>query len=1332
MSTNLSHSENDDNNLNNNNINSNNNNNNNPNIKNTNNSSNLRSSSNSNSNSSNSLSNQLNSQQDQNSNISSHSNIENSQQTSITNDNKPNSNTPKIKKNRNRISVSCSICKKRKSKCDRARPVCGSCMKKSIAHLCHYETHSSRQFINNNGNNINQSQSQPNYNSNSSSNQPQQQQPPFSSNYGPPPYYNDHYNIQRQQHPPPQSQPQSQNIPGPAPPPPPFQQQQQGPLPPHTQQYPIPQSPYSSDPINHINNNNNNTYSHPPQAAPPPPPHLLQPPAPPPLQSYSSYNSNHHPSPSAMYQTSSSSPPYINNQKTIPPQLPIPTPPMLNRNSQDNSKSKIPSPPKSGNNAFKHNSTSSSSSLPLPQPPSGPAPPISSTTITNEHRNSTSRLSIPSPSNFMNNLSPQYQSGNTSFMTPPITKLKAMNTESIQSPSNFSNQRPGGSISSPASYSLGKTPSIQSNNSPNFKDSLSSNPLVSIPLGPNSSLQISPDDRINVFSNASLSLSWEGPNGQLQGYLSYIGLTKIDPFITILRNFLVHLFKTGEMADFIESDTTKKRRSSNGSITSGKKSEQLSPAHKKHKPTTSQTSPAFNPTAMGLSDSNQSKTDGDINKLSKNAINHLRTQPGNSLNVSSPIDDFSPNTNTNNNNNQQQDNPKPSLFIPPMELYALANDSQSYYSIVEKYISSILPDQFNSFQLFCRFFKYVYPFVPIIDENSLIVDVKNLLKNFPAFSHDKWTTLKIKNDNDLRTLGIFLLILKLGYMTFIHNDNVYNDYNEEELSIISNMQYITSDVFKRAINLCIGNSLNSSKSTFKLVQLLSLLYFYKENSPDDGHGICGADSQILLGITMRHALSIGLNRDPTTYLTHDNITKNPGLIKTWRYLWHYLVGTDAVSSLHNGTNLNLMNLEISDVHLPYESKDKTGQLNEVIKKSITIFKYYRQLVKKICNVTEKPKVMDILSDTNYLEKIFFDFFGKDFFKAEICKPAKLNPQGNNGWESGSIEHEETFIKVLKYCIFIQLRTNLSGLYYMIAIHYENEYNESRTPSVNAGIELFKIYIKSVVQIVYIMSYVLDNSVELFGKHYDYILTSANERYMIKTHSFLTSFFVRLLHQKKDLSFKVFKEPSFIPRLEVMDTLFTMVLLEAELFVGNFKKLSRTYINSYRLYIMTYIILRQCVENPDVFFEKAISDQSFFHQGTNMIEFFTIAELQHLCQLCSKLRNAKDEQNKLKMERLKAKGIILNDDPPPTNDLLDLNNNESSEYFNIDEFKDDNLLFDSNKMFGGSSILSFFDDEKIFNNLNNLKDDILDPMACNDDLIRLFNIYGDFDGLLGLQ
>lgn len=46
--------------------------------------------------------------------------------------------TGKVKRKRNRIPLSCTICRKRKVKCDKTRPHCEQCMKTGVAHLCHY------------------------------------------------------------------------------------------------------------------------------------------------------------------------------------------------------------------------------------------------------------------------------------------------------------------------------------------------------------------------------------------------------------------------------------------------------------------------------------------------------------------------------------------------------------------------------------------------------------------------------------------------------------------------------------------------------------------------------------------------------------------------------------------------------------------------------------------------------------------------------------------------------------------------------------------------------------------------------------------------------------------------------------------------------------------------------------------------------------------------------------------------------------------------------------------------------------------------------------------
>ena len=44
----------------------------------------------------------------------------------------------KVKRKRNRIPLSCTICRKRKVKCDKNRPHCDQCTKTGVSHLCHY------------------------------------------------------------------------------------------------------------------------------------------------------------------------------------------------------------------------------------------------------------------------------------------------------------------------------------------------------------------------------------------------------------------------------------------------------------------------------------------------------------------------------------------------------------------------------------------------------------------------------------------------------------------------------------------------------------------------------------------------------------------------------------------------------------------------------------------------------------------------------------------------------------------------------------------------------------------------------------------------------------------------------------------------------------------------------------------------------------------------------------------------------------------------------------------------------------------------------------------
>ncbi|KAK6456868.1 uncharacterized protein RJT20DRAFT_93965 [Scheffersomyces xylosifermentans] len=1100
-------------------------------------------------------------------------------------------------KKRHRVPASCSVCRKRKSKCDRVKPICGSCKKKSIAHLCFYE------------NDTLDSDPIPSH----IHHIPEQP-------VGPPPH---------QYYP-----PQGQNPPPGHGPPPPILHQ----LPPHG-----PHGPH----VNH---------------GPPSQLHQQQQPG------------AHQMGPGPISQVLDYSNP---NQNAHFKQQPPPPPP----------------PNQGGQN----------------QPPSFPYP------VSEQSDNSF----LPAPHSASIS-----SSGALQFAYSP--------TESNVSMSSISNQPPF-------------VPGL----GPQQSSSFSSSKLVSIPLGPNSSLQVNPDDKINVFTNASYSLNLEGTLWQHQGTLSYIGLTKSDMFIKILRNYAIFLFKTGGMAKFMRLDKPKKRHHVNGgtsscsssvvdvNATSGHDTSVPSPGQKRQRIDTLASTGSMNTSPSSIISESDPRKDIDADQdemvVEDDALIVTKIAVSRDNDASSTDNEEDGKTEGEGDEEiaeAEQDitvDPKikkhkrnkvlPQILPGLGSLYNGKKTRQDYYRLVEKTVSDILPNKLNMFMLFCRFFKFVHPFVPVVDENSLLLDIGKILEHFPDFNHEYYTQVSIESENDLHVMGIFLLVLRLGYMSLIHNDPANNQYSSDERRMIKDMKRLNPEEFVTIVNLCISGELIEAKSSFRHVQSMAILYFYRQVSPEDCHGIGGADSNILLGVAFRHAYSIGLNRDPTCYEAHESISTREPLIKTWRALWNFLATNDAVSAIHSGSSPNVINKDFVDVALPHYMDDRTGFLNDTIQRIETICDSYRSIVNKINNVRNKPKVVDILYETNHLEKIFFDFFGKDFFKDYICKPASSATHDIN-----SPEHEESYLKVIKYCTFIQLRTNLSCMYYMIAIHYENEYNESKTPSMNAGIELFKIYIKSVVQLVYIMSFVLDNSVELFGRHYDYVLTASNERCMIKTHSFLASFFVRLLHYKMDLTKAIVTDHSLQPRLEVIDKLFSLVLVEAELFVGNFRKLSRTYMNSYKLYVMTYFVLKQCMENPHAFFETTMYNSKFFHKGTNMLEFFTNSELHHLCKLCEDFRAAKEEELKKKLAKranqtnsesyknpkLSVPNMANFDSMSLGNMAAPMSNMNSSTQSSPDTIDSSSLAFTN----PGNGEFEFFAHQNV----------------QTEDLLKLFNMYGDLESI----
>ncbi|CAH6719159.1 hypothetical protein CLIB1444_02S02256 [[Candida] jaroonii] len=1064
-------------------------------------------------------------------------------------------------KKRNRIPSSCSICRKRKSKCDRVKPVCGSCKKKSIAHLCYYETEKSNESY------------QPGFNQS-----PQYQSPTIQ--------HPNQMNMEMQGHghmnqgpmsqgPPPQGGQVPVQVHGQVPGQIPGQMPGPGQMPaPGQGGYPMGDPNVHMVPVNYTNGHNYGEYYpvQPPDNfeydnngmpiirhgsnPPPPPPAVHHPPQP--LQSQHL--------PPASLQSPQQAQPSPNNQPPPPPaSINIPGIPI-----QPRGVSPMPPPP----HTFNHRQPNG----PIPPPPNGPPTP--------------NNISMQTPSALNDNTySSNASSATSSVKLPPIKNIPSSTNSLDTSPRSGSEQ------------------------------------LITVPIGPTSSLKINPQDEVtDFFSNASTPLSLEGSYLQTHGFSSYVGLTKSDKYVKFLRDFAVHLITNGEITQF--ASTTPKRKAG----------ESIAPSPKKVKPEIVEST---------------TKNDAGIKDNTTNSVVKDETNEG--LQNNDGGDDDEANDDEGNdddiadeedekarddaavlaivNNNLGNSKKSDSLAILPglKTLYSGKSNRKEYYKLVEQAILKVLPSKNQVSMLFQRYYKWVNPFIPIVNENTMRNDFCQLVDRFPSSSSEKYQSLNIKNDKHLSIMALMLLMCRLGYMSFIHNQSVNNQYNDKEASIIQECKKVPYQLFNDVVNLCIPDENTSYRSTLRNIQTLCLLYFYREVSPNDCLGVGSADSQILFGSIVQQALSMGLNRDPLKYIDHETINSNKDLIETWRNLWFHISNLDASQSIHRMSTLCIYNGNISDNKLPnvHIKNEDLKQLNLTINE---VSKIYRRISLIINDFSKNPKIVDILKETNTLEHIFFNYFGKDFFSDSICIPAI-----DQNFEPGSIEHDRSFIKVMKFLIFMQVRTDLSSIYYVISMHYESNSEKYSQESMSSGVELFKIHFKSVVQLSYIMSYVFDNTVELFGRNYDYILTAHMERFMIKTHSFLTSFFIRLIAQKQLLTIKQLTNPeeSSAIRLEAFDRTFNMVLMESEYFVGNFRTLSLRYLNSYKIYVLTYYVLKQCMENPEIFFQYSMNDTSIFEDGSSVLDYFTAEEMNYLTRLMEELRYIKNIQAMQKRQNLSS-------------------------------------------------------------------------------------------------
>ncbi|KAK6201087.1 fungal transcriptional regulatory protein [Scheffersomyces amazonensis] len=215
----------------------------------------------------------------------------------------------------------------------------------------------------------------------------------------------------------------------------------------------------------------------------------------------------------------------------------------------------------------------------------------------------------------------------------------------------------------------------------------------------------------------------------------------------------------------------------------------------------------------------------------------------------------------------------------------------------ESYLISILPSRKVVWTLIRRFFKIVYPYVPIVDERDFRAHITRILDE-ESFEEIKFETINVDNKLDFAHLGTLLIILRLSYLSYLSMNLKLNDTsnisNHDSKSL--ERKFILNNPISLQLVSLAKEYLNEfdmfERTSIYVFQLALFLRTYKHFAPDEGDTPDGCYVQVLTSTLVSIANNLGINRE----CSHD-VTER-GL---FRKMFIHLNGLDSFESLTFGT-----------------------------------------------------------------------------------------------------------------------------------------------------------------------------------------------------------------------------------------------------------------------------------------------------------------------------------------------------------------------------------------------------------------------------------------------
>lgn len=342
-------------------------------------------------------------------------------------------------------------------------------------------------------------------------------------------------------------------------------------------------------------------------------------------------------------------------------------------------------------------------------------------------------------------------------------------------------------------------------------------------------------------------------------------------------------------------------------------------------------------------------------------------------------------------------------------------------------IKVVLPKKRVIWKLIHRFFTWVYPYCPFLDEEYFRRDVARIIGP-ESYDDEPLSKIEIEKKLDLATMGILLIVLRYSYLTLFSNNTELNEQtlrSEDPDPKIQAMKYLMLNPINinsiDVAELCLEQFKLLRKTSFTVLQLALYIRLYHTYAPEDGDGADGGDSQVLSSVLIQMAYSLGLNREP------DENSPDLRINNLSRKIWQYLIVSDLHLGITFGNPLSTDTIYY-DTKIPFYVPGGENLIDKVRDRQISqrfgLFSTWhddiRNILKMTLGIKTRTSVPDLCNRLSTYELHWYQTSGtlSDALKCE------------NSSEQAIIDRN--FITK----IYLGMKSFLLTLYFHLYLHYE--------------------------------------------------------------------------------------------------------------------------------------------------------------------------------------------------------------------------------------------------------------------------------------------------------